>query len=42
MDASINKQNNSKVVGHSFNAASNILDIGLAREIHMLVSFLNF
>uniref|UniRef100_A0A914KWG4 Uncharacterized protein n=1 Tax=Meloidogyne incognita TaxID=6306 RepID=A0A914KWG4_MELIC len=36
MDASINKQNNSNVVGHSFNAASNILDIGLAREIHML------
>ncbi|CAK5009107.1 unnamed protein product [Meloidogyne enterolobii] len=36
MDASINKQNNSNVVGHSFNAASNILDIGLAREIHLI------
>jgi len=37
MDASINKQNNSNV-GHCFNEASNILDIGLAREIHLIVS----
>ncbi|CAK5090556.1 unnamed protein product [Meloidogyne enterolobii] len=36
MDASINKQNNSNVAGHCFNAASNILDIGLAREIHLI------
>uniref|UniRef100_A0A915NWP6 Uncharacterized protein n=1 Tax=Meloidogyne floridensis TaxID=298350 RepID=A0A915NWP6_9BILA len=35
MDASINKQNNSNV-GHCFNEASNILDIGLAREIHLI------
>lgn len=40
MDASINKQNNIKsnnnVDEQSVNAASNVLDIGLAREIHLI------
>ena len=42
MDVSINKQNNinyNKNSDQSLNATSNILDIGHAKEIYLIVSF---